>query len=273
MLDLARKDLEAEMYVIYRGKAYRGFYGYRRIATSLPVLWPLAPWLFLPGISYLGALAYSHVARNRLKFLWCDSHCPAQPAGKDESARVTIKDDAAHGLSYPLAVSGIIVVALFCWFFRIEFYPFTSWHLYSNSKVSGIVQYWKVFAQRESGVRSPARFEDTIGALALDNRYGPHIDKCFREQPSDVELCKKFLTSAASAYNKKAQPGNRITQYEIQLWMWNFLSSPSDPHYGKPTDRFVLDINTGRALREKNLADRSDTDTVPTLDAVKAVVR
>src|SRR5262245_33375122 len=55
-LNLAPRELEAEMYVIFQGKADCGFYGYRRIASALPALWPLAPWLFLPGISSLGAL-------------------------------------------------------------------------------------------------------------------------------------------------------------------------------------------------------------------------
>jgi len=199
MLNLARKDLEEEMYVIFRGKAYRGFYGYRRIASALPALWPLAPWLFLPGISSLGALVYGYVARNRLKFLWCDSHCPVQPSVEGESAKVTTTGDAARGFGYALAVSGIIVVALLCWFFRIEFYPFTSWHLYSGSNTSGKVQYRKVFAQRESGVSSHARFEDTIGALALDNRYASHLDKCFGGQPGDAEIYKWFRSAAAAA--------------------------------------------------------------------------
>jgi predicted DCC family thiol-disulfide oxidoreductase YuxK len=266
MLNLARKDLEEEMYVIFRGKAYRGFYGYRRIASALPVLWPLAPWLFLPGISSLGALVYGYVAHNRLKFLWCDSHCPVQPSVESESAKAATTDDAARGFGYPLAISGIIVVALLCWFFHIEFYPFTSWHLYSNLDISGKVEYRKVFAQHESGVSSRARLEETIGALALDNRYAPHLDKCFEEQPSDVEICKKFLSAAAAAYNKKAQPGERVTQYEIQVWSWDFLSYPSDPNYGKLTDRFAFEINTGRALREKKLEDRSVTDAAPPLE-------
>ena len=252
MLNLARKDLEEEMFVIFRGKAYRGFYGYRRIASALPVLWPLAPWLFLPGIS-LGASVYGYVARNRLQFLWCDAHCPVQPSEEGESAKVTTIGDAARGFGYALAVSGIIVVSLLLWYYRIEFYPFTSWHLYSNLDTSGKVQYKKVFAQHESGVSSRARLEDTIGALALDNRYAPHIEKCFGEQPGDVEICKKFLSAAASAYNKKAQPGKRVTQYEIQVWIWDFLSYPSDPNYGQLTDRFAFEINTGRALREKKL--------------------
>ena len=86
-LNLALQDLEEEMYVIFRGQAYRGFYGYRRIALALPVFWPLAPWLFLPGISSLGALVYGYVARNRLKLLRCDSHCPVQPSEEGEAAR------------------------------------------------------------------------------------------------------------------------------------------------------------------------------------------
>ena len=98
------------MYVIFRGKAYRGFYGYRRIASAVPALWPLAPWLFLPGVSSFGALVYGYVARNRLKFLWCDSHCPVQPSVEGESAKVTTTGDAARGFGYALAVSGIIVV-------------------------------------------------------------------------------------------------------------------------------------------------------------------
>ena len=265
-LDLARKELEEEMNVIFQGKAYRGFYGYRRIASALPVLWPLAPWLFLPGISSLGALVYGYVARNRLKFLWCDSHCPVSPSVEGGPAKITTTGEAARGLSYPLAVSGIIVVSLLCWFYRVEFYPFTSWHLYSGLNTSGKVEYRKVFAQHESGVSSRARLEDTIGALALDNRYASHLVKCFGEQPGDVELCKKFLSAAAAAYNKKAQPGERVMQYEIQVWIWDFLSYPSDPNYGKLTDRFAFEINTGRALREKKLENRSVTDTAPSLE-------
>jgi predicted DCC family thiol-disulfide oxidoreductase YuxK len=241
-LKLASRDLEEGMHVIFQGKAYRGFYGYRRIASALPVLWPLAPWLFLPGISSLGELIYGYVARNRLKFFWCDSHCAVQHSKEGDSAKVTIPRRTARGFSYPLAVSVIIVVSFLCWIYRIEFYPFTSWHLFSNSNTSGKVEYLKVFAQRESGVSSRARLEDTIGALAWDARYTPHLDKCFRERPSDVETCKKFLTAAASVYNKKAQPGDRVTQYELQLWSWDFLSDPTDPNYGNMTKRFMFSV-------------------------------
>jgi hypothetical protein len=232
----------------------------------VPAFWPLALWLFLPGVPSLGVWVYGYVARNRLKFLWCDSHCPIQPAEEGESATVTTTGDAARGFGYALAVSGIIVVALVCWFYFIEFYPLTSWHLYSGSNTKGKVEYRKVFAQYESGVSSRARLEDTIGALALDSRYSIFLWQCFEEKPSDVEICKKFLSAAASAYNKKAQPDERVTHYDIQLWTWDFRSYPFDPNYGKLTDRFVFEINTGRALREKTLEDRSVTDPAPLLE-------
>jgi hypothetical protein len=241
------------MHVICRGQAYRGFDGYRRIALALPAAWPLVPWLFLPGISSLSALVYGFVARHRHRhpLLQCDSHCPVQPAEAGETAQGTTTGDVTRGFGFAIAVSGIILVSLLFCFYRIEFYPFTSWRLYSASKTSGKVAYKKVLAQYESGVSSPARLEDTIGALAWDARYSRFLAKCFQDQPKAVAICKKFLSAAAAAYNKKAPPGERVTHYEIQVWNWDFRSYPFDPNYGHMTHRFILEINTGRALREE----------------------
>jgi hypothetical protein len=134
----------------------------------------------------------------------------------------------------------------------------------------GTVEYRKLFAQHESGVRARARLEETIGALALDNRYSPFLAKCFAEKPGHVEICKKFLRAAAAAYNKKARLGERVTQYEIQVWHWDFRSHPLDANYGHLTDRFVFEINTGRALRQRDLAARSGPDAAPPLPPATA---
>ena len=294
-LNLKPADLEKEMYVISKGRVYSGFYGYRSLALALPAFWPIAPWLFLPGISSLGGWIYRYVARNRRNLLLCDSHCAVRPSAEAEStggsyeirpgpallgavavAGVSMfasepssvetirtnKDsqklsiganldaikrghntgnDASRGFRFALSTSGIIVVSLICWFYYVEFYPFTSWHLYSYTNNSGKVTYLKVFAQYESGQTSRARLEDTIGAVAYDGRYWPTIQKCFGKT-SDVETCKKFLAAAASAYNRKATPNRKITEYQIEKWIWDFLSNPSDPHYGNLVERFILDI-------------------------------
>jgi hypothetical protein len=90
----------------------------------------------------------------------------------------------------------------------------------------------------------PARIEDGIGALSYDGRYSRVIQKCFG-QPADVDVCKKFLTANASAYNKRALPGGKLTHYEIQKWTWDFRNNPSDPKYGNLTDRLILEIKPG----------------------------
>jgi hypothetical protein len=154
----------------------------------------------------------------------------------------------------------------------LEFYPFTSFsHLYSTSSTSGTVEYRKVFAQHESGVSSRARLEETIGALAWDARYSRFLAKCFRERPAEVAICKTFLRAAAAAYNKKAPPGERVTHYEIQGWTWDFRAHPFDPNYGTLTDRFVFELNTGRAWSEMTFDEHSRADSTPPLapDAVK----
>jgi predicted DCC family thiol-disulfide oxidoreductase YuxK len=241
-LNLTSKNLEEEMYVVSQGRACHGFKAYQVIAAALPVFWPLAPWLFLPGISSLGALFYSYVARNRLRLLWCDSHCPVLPSKESESTTVTVGNITQRNFGYAVLVSGITVVAVFCWFYRIEFYPFTSWHLYSGANTTGKIEYYKVLARYDSGVTSPTRLEDGIGALAFDGRYSPFLEQCFGE-PSDINTCKKLLTAEASVYNKKARPGGKITHYEIQLWTWDFRANPLDPHHGNLVKRFVHQTN------------------------------
>jgi predicted DCC family thiol-disulfide oxidoreductase YuxK len=62
-------DLDAlnlEMHVIdSRKRVFRGFYGIRRIAVEVPLMWPLAALLFLPGVSAAGVPIYAWIARAR----------------------------------------------------------------------------------------------------------------------------------------------------------------------------------------------------------------
>jgi predicted DCC family thiol-disulfide oxidoreductase YuxK len=240
---LTSKELEEEMYVLSGGSAYRGFKGYRIIALALPVFWPLAPWLFLPGISWLGAVVYRYFARNRLGLLSCHSHCQVQRVEGNDLTAVAAKSDLDRGgFGYALAVSGVIYIMSYCWYHTVEFYPLTAWGLYAGSNTSGRITYKKVLARHESGLTFPARIEDTIGALAFDQRYAPFLDKCFG-QASDIHICTKFLNVAASVYNEKARPGGKITHYEIQQWTWDFRAHPLDPQHGNLVGRFVHQAN------------------------------
>lgn len=48
-----------------------GFAALRWLAWRLPLLWPLAPFLYLPGMATLGQRLYLWVARNRLRLVPC----------------------------------------------------------------------------------------------------------------------------------------------------------------------------------------------------------
>jgi predicted DCC family thiol-disulfide oxidoreductase YuxK len=63
---LAESDLDEAMYAVDdRGRSYRGFYAFRRIAWTSPLQWPLVPLLYLPGAKNVGERAYALIARNR----------------------------------------------------------------------------------------------------------------------------------------------------------------------------------------------------------------
>jgi predicted DCC family thiol-disulfide oxidoreductase YuxK len=238
-LDLKRGDLEEEMYVVSQGRAYRGFYGYRVIALALPAFWLLAPWLFLPGITSLGVMVYRYVARNRLKIVKCDSQCTINPSsGSGATVALPVKTPA-RSFYYPLLVASLTVFLLLSWIYRVEFYPFTAWQLYTKSETSGDVTYYKMLAHHESGVISHAHLDRAIGVMN-NGRYRRVLRNCFK--PTKVDICQKYLTASGSAYNSKAGPGEKVMQFEIQKWTWNFLSNPSGPEQGNLENRFVYEI-------------------------------
>lgn len=50
---------------------YHGFEAFRWMAWRLPLLWALAPFLYLPGVPALGQWAYLWVAKNRMHLVPC----------------------------------------------------------------------------------------------------------------------------------------------------------------------------------------------------------
>jgi predicted DCC family thiol-disulfide oxidoreductase YuxK len=73
-------DLDAAMYAVADGgKAYRGFFAFRRLVWCSPLTWPLLLLFYFPGASAVGPPLYAWVARNRAN-LGCGSPlCPLPP--------------------------------------------------------------------------------------------------------------------------------------------------------------------------------------------------
>jgi len=67
-----------EMHVVTpdRSSVYAGFDAFRWIAARLPLLWPVVPLLYVPGVPTLGRRVYLWVAKNRYNLVPChDGQC------------------------------------------------------------------------------------------------------------------------------------------------------------------------------------------------------
>ena len=50
---------------------YHGYGAFRWLAWRLPLLWPLAPLMYIPGVPQLGQKVYLWIARNRFRLVPC----------------------------------------------------------------------------------------------------------------------------------------------------------------------------------------------------------
>lgn len=65
---LAYEDLDRSMHMRYpSGKTVHGFVAFRSLTWHLPLLWIAAPFLYLPGVAFIGDRIYKWKARTRKK--------------------------------------------------------------------------------------------------------------------------------------------------------------------------------------------------------------
>ncbi|MEX0878117.1 MAG: DCC1-like thiol-disulfide oxidoreductase family protein [Thermoanaerobaculia bacterium] len=57
-----------------RGRIHSGFDAYRALAWALPLAWPVAPFLYVPGVPWVGRRVYAAVAARRRRL-----GCPVAP--------------------------------------------------------------------------------------------------------------------------------------------------------------------------------------------------
>ena len=72
-VQLEPKKLLQEMHLVTpdRERVYAGFAAFRWIAWRLPLMFWLAPVLYLPGVPWLGRRMYLWVAKNRYQLVPC----------------------------------------------------------------------------------------------------------------------------------------------------------------------------------------------------------
>src|ERR1700758_1529106 len=85
---LRHADLADAMYTIAEDEApYQGFYSFRRILWVSPLMWPMLPLFYFPGVSFLGERIYAWVARNRKNFGCASSSCELPAATSEAGTR------------------------------------------------------------------------------------------------------------------------------------------------------------------------------------------
>src|SRR5215831_9429247 len=137
----------------------------------------------------------------------------------------------------------------------------TAWHLYAGLDSSGKISYFRAIGHQASGTIVPVRLGDTIGALRWDARDAPLMKRCFTGHfdekggsvNKNLDICHKFLKVSGSIYNKNSPPDRKIAQLELQQWVWDFRSHPSDPEYGKVMDRVIVEIEPVSAAARKEI--------------------
>lgn len=71
-LDRARLLEEMHLITPDQKHVYHGFDCFRWMAWRLPLLLPIAPLLYIPGVPELGQRIYLWIARNRFKIIPCE---------------------------------------------------------------------------------------------------------------------------------------------------------------------------------------------------------
>jgi predicted DCC family thiol-disulfide oxidoreductase YuxK len=72
--------LEEMHLVTTQDHVYHGFGAFRWMAWRLPLLWLVAPFLYVPGVPWIGQKIYLWIARNRFQLVPCkDGVCTVPP--------------------------------------------------------------------------------------------------------------------------------------------------------------------------------------------------
>ncbi|MDY6782644.1 MAG: DCC1-like thiol-disulfide oxidoreductase family protein [Cyanobacteriota bacterium] len=240
-LNLTSDELETKIYLIKQGQTYRGFEGFRSAALVLPAFWILLPFLFLPGLSSIGKSIYQKITHNSFKNPPTATSSKLNQLSTQSPNLIAPFRKSSQNIYLPLLVAALTVSMVFIWAKHREFYPITSLQMFSGYNNTGFVGYTKLVAHYESG-ETTRIFPDTIIHPPMNTRYRLTMKGCLGDKPKSIDLCDKLLHNLGDVHNQKVDPGEKISKLEVQLWLWNYRSNPSDLNYGELQDSHSYQI-------------------------------
>lgn len=73
---LSKDDVDKQMYLVINDKeVYSGYFVFRHICWHMPMMFPLIPIIFFPGMGVIGPIVYGFIAKNRK----CIGNCHITP--------------------------------------------------------------------------------------------------------------------------------------------------------------------------------------------------
>lgn len=240
---ITRERADREMLLVRNGTVFGGFDAYQRMSLMMPLLWPIAPLMWLPGFSHVGRAIYAWVARNRLSFFQCTDACqftpgilptaPPEPAGK-----------RYPGLALVAGIAPALVVALFV--VRVEWYPLTCFQMFTLGDERytdrSVIAMQKLFLVRPNGEVERA-YPDRIGYAS--KQYWPRITAAFKFE-RDRKETEAWLRDLGRTWNAK-QPSDatRIARFEMREAEWDFRTPSVKPDDAPVRRTIVVNVPPG----------------------------
>ncbi|HXP35942.1 MAG TPA: HTTM domain-containing protein [Chthoniobacterales bacterium] len=199
---------------------------------------------------HVGILVFQHILFPDLLLLqliflnvdWFAAFSRRNVRAKDEVTRGQ-SDDNKSGppLSYvpTTAIALVLAVFLVAWVWRVEYYPLSAWHMYSNPERKGPFWYFKIVATLENGSSIVIPTRDFSPALLPNARY--ILARVFLTTRRN-EIFEQFLASYVQRRNRNLAFGSPISSMEVQRWRWNYVVDPNDPRFGWVTGVYPYDV-------------------------------
>lgn len=208
---------------ILRGRSGSGMEALRIVAGVVPALWPAAAALAVPGPA--------SIVRAAVRALW-------QRSSGTPVSSFSASSRAARS-SGPAMATATLAVLVFCYAFKVSYYPFTAMRMYSGTTAPGVLRYYYVTQTDESGRTTRAYLNRLAPGTNVIHQV---LWKTFQNDAGRARSADA-LRYCGERWNATAAPGQRLVSIEVQYRRWDFLKHPRDPNHGEKLDQLVVPLH------------------------------
>src|SRR2546430_3064636 len=214
-------------------------------SRTAQIILPIAALGVHIGIFVFQNLLFPYLLMLQLIFLnvdWVTNFCGRHFRTGDRAVSAQVRNDIPpRPLSSLPAVATALMVAIFfvAWVWSVEYYPLSSWNMYSYAQRKGPLHYLKVIATLENGRSIVIPTRDFSPAWLPSGR--DILARVFRTTRHSAKF-DSFLSFYVQRRNRNLMFGSLIKRMEMQIWRWNYLVDPNDPRFGWAIGVYPYDV-------------------------------